>query len=130
MRHRARAERLLGPRVLEGLGRRARKALLDGWSLSWIATAYSGYPYSERVTNDVNNDGNRSNDLVPGGRNAQRLPWTRNIDARLSRKIPLGEQARLELIAEAFNLLNSTNISAARRASTTSPTTCWCRRRT
>ncbi len=88
------------------------KVLLDGWSLSWIATASSGYPYSEKVTNDLNGDGNRSNDLVPGGRNAHRLPWTKNIDARLSRRIPFGKQVRLELIAEAFDLLNSTNISS------------------
>jgi hypothetical protein len=93
----------------------ATKALLDGWSLSWILTAYSGYPYSQRITNDVNLDGNRTNDLVPGGRNAERLPWTRNIDLRLSRRIPLG-RARLELIGEAFNLFNSTNISARRDA--------------
>jgi outer membrane receptor protein involved in Fe transport len=94
----------------------AARALLDGWSVSWIATLHSGYPYSQRVTNDLNADGNRSNDLVPGGRNAERLPWTRNVDARLSRKIPVGGRARLELIAEAFNLLNSTNISARRDA--------------
>jgi hypothetical protein len=90
----------------------AAKALLDGWALSWIATLQSGYPYSQRITNDVNNDGNRSNDLVPGGRNAERLPWWQVIDLRLSRQIPLGPKARLELIGEAFNLLNSTNISA------------------
>jgi len=44
------------------------KVLLSDWSLSWIATAFSGYAYSELVTNDLNNDGNRNNDLVPG-------PW-------------------------------------------------------
>jgi hypothetical protein len=87
------------------------KALLNDWSLSWIATAYSGYPYSERIVNDANNDGNRNNDLVPGSRDSHRLPWTKNIDMRLSRRIPLGKQVKLELIAEAFNLLNSTNIS-------------------
>jgi len=90
------------------------KALLNNWSLSWIATLQSGLPYSERVTNDLNNDGNRSNDIVPGSRNSHRLPSTVNIDMRLSRKIGLGNQAKLELIAEAFNLLNSTNISARR----------------
>ena len=87
------------------------KALLDGWALSWIASANSGYPYSERVSNDLNGDGNRSNDLVPEGRNNHRLPWTRNLDARVSRRVPFGKQVKLELIAEAFNLLNSTNIS-------------------
>jgi outer membrane receptor protein involved in Fe transport len=91
------------------------RGALGGWSLSWIATAYSGYPYSELVTNDLNNDGNRSNDLVPGSRDSRRLPWTKNIDARLLRRIPLGKQVKLELIAEAFNLLNTTNISAQNR---------------
>jgi len=90
-------------------------AVLGGWSMSWIATAFSGYPYSELVVNDLNNDGNRNNDMVPGSRDTHRLPWTKNIDARLSRKIPLGKQAKLELIAEAFNLLNSTNVSAQSR---------------
>ena len=87
------------------------KVLLNDWSLSWIATAYSGYPYSERIVNDANNDGNRNNDLVPGSRDSHRLPWTKNIDMRLSRHVPLGKQVKLELIAEAFNLLNTTNIS-------------------
>ena len=91
------------------------RAVLGGWSLSWIATTFSGYPYSELVTNDLNNDGNRSNDIVPGSRNPHRLPWTKNIDARLSRRVPFGKQVKLELIAEAFNLLNSTNISAQNR---------------
>ena len=84
--------------------------------MSWIATAFSGYPYSELVANDLNNDGNRSNDMVPGSRDTHRLPWTKNIDARLSRRIPLGKQARLELIAEAFNLLNTTNVSSQQKS--------------
>jgi outer membrane receptor protein involved in Fe transport len=86
------------------------KALLDGWSTSWIATLQTGQPYTERVTNDLNNDGNRNNDIVPGGRNNHRLPTTFNLDLRLSRRIGLAKGVRLELIAEAFNLLNSTQI--------------------
>jgi outer membrane receptor protein involved in Fe transport len=92
----------------------AVKALLDGWTISMIATIQSGLPYSERVTNDLNNDGNRFNDIVPGSRNTHRLPTTKNVDLRLSRKIPLGARARLEIIGEAFNLLNSTNITSQR----------------
>jgi outer membrane receptor protein involved in Fe transport len=91
------------------------RAVLGGWSLSWIASAFSGYPYSELVTNDLNGDGNRSNDIVPGSRDSHRLPWTKNIDARLSRRIPVGKQVKVELIAEAFNLLNSTNVSGQNR---------------
>jgi outer membrane receptor protein involved in Fe transport len=92
----------------------AAKALLDGWSLSWIASLQSGAPYSERIANDVNNDGNRSNDLVPGGRNSHNVETAYNVDLRLSRRIPLGPKLKLELIGEAFNLLNTTNISLAR----------------
>jgi outer membrane receptor protein involved in Fe transport len=91
------------------------RVLLNNWSLSWIATAASGYPYSALVTNDLNNDGNRNNDLVPDSRDAYRLPWSKNVDARLSRHVPLGKQVKLELIAEAFNLLNTTNVSAQNR---------------
>lgn len=90
------------------------KALIDGWSVSWIASAQSGLPYNERVSNDLNNDGNRFNDIVPGARNAHRLPSIFNVDLRLSKRIPMGSRARLELIAEAFNLLNSTNITSQR----------------
>lgn len=90
------------------------KGLLDGWSLSWIASIQTGQPYSERVANDLNNDGNRSNDIVPGSRNSHRLPTAYNLDMRLSRKITLGPKAKLEIIGEAFNLLNTTNVSAQR----------------
>jgi hypothetical protein len=90
------------------------KALFHDWSVSWIAAAQTGQPYSERVTNDLNNDGNRSNDIVPGSRNSHRLPTSYNVDARLSRRIHLGRQMGVELIAEAFNILNTTNITAQR----------------
>ena len=86
------------------------KALLDGWSMSWIASLQTGQPYSERVANDLNNDGNRSNDIVPGSRNTHRPPTSNNLDLRLSRRIPLG-RTRLELIGEAYNLFNHTNVT-------------------
>jgi len=87
------------------------KALLDGWSMSWIATLQSGQPYSERVANDLNNDGNRSNDIVPGSRNTHHPPTSNNLDMRLARRIPIGGRARLELIGEAYNLFNHTNVT-------------------
>ena len=87
------------------------KVLLNDWSLSWIATAYSGYPYSERIVNDANNDGNRNNDLVPGSRDSHRLPWTKNIDMRLSKNFAFANSRRLELIAEVFNLTNTPQFS-------------------
>jgi outer membrane receptor protein involved in Fe transport len=88
------------------------RALLTGWSVSWIATATSGLPYSKAVFRDLNNDGNVANDIVPGSRNSQRLPAIFDLDARLARRIPLGAKTHLDLLVEGFNLLNSTQISA------------------
>jgi len=90
------------------------KALLDGWSMSWIATIASGQPYAEAVTNDLNGDGNTRNDIVPGSRNSHTPETTYVIDARLAKRIPMGKKVNLDLIAEAFNLLNSTNILTQR----------------
>jgi len=92
------------------------KAVLDGWLVSAIATVESGLPYSAQIVNDVNRDQNTANDIVPGSRNSYRLPTQENIDMRLVKKIPLGGRARLEIIGEAFNLLNSTNITSQRTA--------------
>jgi hypothetical protein len=65
------------------------------------------------VGQDVNNDGNPRNDRAPGyGRNTERLPRYATLDTRVSKYIPLGfERLRLQLIGEAFNLTNRTNIT-------------------
>ncbi|HXT50632.1 MAG TPA: TonB-dependent receptor [Thermoanaerobaculia bacterium] len=91
-----------------------RRALLDGWSLSWIATWQTGQPYSKTVTNDLNRDGNTRNDIVPGSRNSQRLPDYLNVDLRVAKRIPLWREVDLELIAEAFNLFDRDNIVGQR----------------
>jgi hypothetical protein len=51
---------------------------------------------------------------VPGSRNTHRLPTAYSLDLRVLRRIPLGSKARLELIGEAFNVLNHTNITTQR----------------
>jgi hypothetical protein len=45
-------------------------------------------------------------------RNAFTSPNFFQMDLRLSRRIPLGERFKIDLIADAFNLLNRTNIAA------------------
>jgi hypothetical protein len=90
------------------------KALLDGWSMSWIGTIQSGQPYAQAVTNDLNADGNTRNDIVPGSRNAFTPETSYIVDARIARRIGLGKRMNLDLIAEAFNLLNTTNIVTQR----------------
>src|SRR5262249_56182974 len=68
------------------------------------------------VTKDRNNDGNPRNDIVPGSRNSTYLPSQFNIDLRLAKHIPLGGGIGLDLIAEAFNLLDRDNINSKRTA--------------
>src|SRR5882724_9403729 len=46
------------------------------------------------------------------GRNAFVSPGFFQIDLRLSKQIPFGERLKLDLIADAFNLLNRTNVAA------------------
>jgi hypothetical protein len=46
------------------------------------------------------------------GRNRFTSPNFFEVDMRLSRRIPLGERFKIDVIADAFNLLNRTNIAA------------------
>jgi hypothetical protein len=46
------------------------------------------------------------------GRNAFTSPNFFQMDLRLSRRIPLGERFKLDVIADAFNLFNRLNVAA------------------
>lgn len=90
-------------------------ALLSGWSFAAIAAYQSGQPYTPIINGDFNNDLNRSNDRAPGfARNSLRLPSQISIDPRLTRDIHLFGDAHLQLIAEAFNITNRSNVSRVR----------------
>jgi hypothetical protein len=58
------------------------------------------------------------------GRNAFTIPNFFQFDMRLSKGISLGERFRLDLIADAFNLFNHTNISAVNQLCDPSATSC------
>ena len=45
------------------------------------------------------------------GRNSLRTPMVANVDFRLLKYFPFGKNARLDLVGEAFNLLNRANVS-------------------
>lgn len=95
--------------------RPASRAILAGWELSEILTAQSGLPYSGLVNFDLNNDGNSATDRTPGlGRNTFYLPTTVSLDPRVTRNLHFTEHVRLQLIWEAFNVLNHSNISGVR----------------
>jgi outer membrane receptor protein involved in Fe transport len=92
-----------------------QRALLGGWSLSGIATYQTGQPYSRLVSSDLNNDGNNRNDRVPGyGRNTERLPAIFSVDPRITKEIGIFGGTRLQLIAEAFNVFNESNVTVER----------------
>ncbi len=89
-----------------------KQAVLGGWSLSGILTIASGQPYTPVVTpnTDLNNDGNNRNDIAPGfARNSRNYPMFMSWDPRLTKDIPVGP-VNLQLIAEAFNVLNRSNV--------------------
>ena len=93
-----------------------KQAVLGGWSLSGIFTVATGQPYSRIVTpttaiGDLNNDGNTRNDIAPGySRNTERYPMFMTWDPRITKDIPIGP-VNLQLIAEAFNILNRSNVT-------------------
>ena len=90
----------------------ASRTILGGWELAGVFTAQSGQPYTAVVTSDLNNDGNNRNERAPGTtRNQFRLPSLYSVDPRVTKNIPITERAKVQLIAEAFNLFNHQNIT-------------------
>ncbi|MGH9875326.1 MAG: TonB-dependent receptor [Pyrinomonadaceae bacterium] len=87
------------------------RALFSDYTFSSIMQFQSGSPYSALVSGDPNNDGNRSNDRLPGTvRNQFTTPSVYQFDVRLTRAVRLGENMRVKLIGEAFNIFNRSNV--------------------
>ena len=64
---------------------------------------------------DLNNDGNARSDRAPGfGRNTFRLPSIVSVDPRVTKSINMPRGVALQLIAEAFNVLDDTNVNLER----------------
>jgi len=113
-RHRLVFSAVWEPDYGRGLPRAARFLLRD-WQVSGILDAQSGHPYSGVLEFDLNNDGNSASDRTPGqGRNAFYLPSLVSLNPRLTRTIRFSERMNLQLIWEAFNVLNRANISGVR----------------
>ncbi|MBS1817014.1 MAG: TonB-dependent receptor [Acidobacteria bacterium] len=82
------------------------RRVIGGWSVSTAVQYRSGRPFTITWGDDRN--GTTQNDARPGGRNTGRTDDYRTIDLALSRRLSLGAHT-LELRAEAFNLLSTTN---------------------
>jgi len=84
--------------------------LFNNWKASSVVTVGSGRPFSATVTGDANQDGNNTNDRLPGAsRNSLVGPDYATTDLRLTRRLYLGDRVKLELVVESFNLLNRDN---------------------
>jgi hypothetical protein len=99
---------------VSGLPRFAKLAA-TGWEISGIISAQSGQPYSAFLNSDLNNDGNRNNERVPGSsRDTYRLPSIFSVDPRVTRNVVVTERLNVKFIAEAFNVFNRQNITGVR----------------
>ena len=85
---------------------------LRHFQLAIIGRAESPTFYTVFAGMDVNHDGNANTDRVGLlGRDTYRGDRLVNFDVRLARAFPLGERARAEFLAEAFNVLNTLNVT-------------------
>jgi hypothetical protein len=86
-------------------------SIFDHWKIAGIVTYGSGRPTNATVSGDPNQDGNTSNDRLPGaGRNSIVGPDYASTDLRIVRKINLGVRCHLELSGDSFNLFNRDNM--------------------
>jgi hypothetical protein len=96
--------------------------LVSGWQIAPIYQIQNGLPFSlltsgnppltlGAVSSGVNGSGGRQIiDVV--GRNTFRLPRTQVVDLRISKKFTLAENYKVEVLGEAFNLFNRTNVTS------------------
>jgi hypothetical protein len=84
--------------------------VFNDWKLAGVLTFGSGRPENVMVSGDPNQDGNGTNDRLPGaGRNSFLGPDYATTDARLTRRLYLRERLKLDMVVESFNLLNRDN---------------------
>ena len=95
-------------------GPAAVRALLSDNQAGIILQFNSGLPFTVTGNRDLNGDGQNNDRPLNVGRNSYYLPARWNVDARLSRFIPLGGSRRVEVLAEFKNILNTVQTSGVR----------------
>jgi hypothetical protein len=84
--------------------------MFNDWKLAGVFTYGSGRPENVMVSGDPNQDGNGTNDRLPGAsRNSFLGPDYATTDSRLTRRLYVHDRVKLDLILESFNLLNRDN---------------------
>jgi hypothetical protein len=128
-RHRFVGSLIWEPSYAKGFSNAFARQLLNGWSTSTIVVAATGQPYNANIINStlgsaVPGDGGMTGAEVStfasatGGRvswlarNFFNLPNFTNVDFRLGRSFSFREKYRLNFVVDAFNLFNSTIVSA------------------
>ncbi|HJT87202.1 MAG TPA: TonB-dependent receptor [Bryobacteraceae bacterium] len=100
------------------------RQLLDSWALSTIVNLSTGQPVTPLLSGFPSGgaDGGLTGGVVSNGgvSNSGRAAWLprayfdgpnfQNVDFRLARRFAITERLRLQLLGEAFNLFNHTNI--------------------
>jgi hypothetical protein len=104
------------------------RAIFNGWTIAPILNSFSGQRYTQSISGSISPTayGFASNTTPGGGINGSggstrfsALPrnWFKQpniwfVDFRLSRRFNLGEDMRLEVLGEAFNLFNRTQVTS------------------
>ena len=128
-RHRFVGSVVWQPRYAKDFSNAVARQALDGWNISAIVTSATGQPYTAMIgTTSLYPgavDGGMTGAVVStfasatGGRaswlarNSFNLPNYTNIDFRFGRTIRFAEKYGLTFSVDAFNLFNSTIVSAA-----------------
>lgn len=91
------------------------QTLLSDNQAGMVVQFNSGIPFTITSNRDLNGDGAGNNDRpLNVGRNSVYLPARWNVDARLSRFIPLGGGRRVEVLGEFKNIFNIVQTSSVR----------------
>lgn len=127
VRHKFVFSAVYAPTLYKGGAGSAGDYFLNGWSIAPIYVIYSGQPYSATVSGVTNGLNGSNGDFryfrLP--RNSFRLPAIKNMDLRVSKRINFSERYNLELLGEAFNLFNRTQVfGQTATLYTSSSTTC------
>lgn len=112
VRHKFVVSAVYAPTFYKGSANSIYNYLLNGYSIAPVYAVYSGQPYNGAVGGIGNGLNGTSGDsrLPIIGRNTFRLPRISNLDIRLSKRFRFSETYSLELLGEAFNVFNRTNI--------------------
>jgi hypothetical protein len=108
-RHRLVFSWVLTPRPFDH-GQPVLSKLFNDWKLSGVMNYGSGRPVNPEVIGDPNQDDNSNNDRLPGAsRNSFVGPAYTSVDMRLGKQILSLPRLKLNLMVNAFNLMNHEN---------------------